>query len=299
MKKLSDEISTLDTTRVIIAINYGAALVSLVLALLFLLNKSNSFFGGTGQYGVGLLLFTITVIFLATAILLGRYEKSKLRTGALRQKLQEKETLLKEVHHRVKNNLQTVSSLLSLQSRAIADNKISSIIKGSQHRVVSMAMVHEMLYKRDDYSSKIDLKPYIEELCSYLVRSVKGNDNNITSNLNISDCQLSIDTVIPLGLIINETVTNALKYGIPGDSKGEIAIGLHKNGSKTYELYLSDDGIGFPENVNPTNTKSLGLKLIHNLARQLRGSIVRDSSKKGTYYQITFEEVVEDFNSVD
>jgi two-component sensor histidine kinase len=214
-------------------------------------------------------------------------------------RIEEKETLLKEVHHRVKNNLQTVSSLLSLQSRSVEDNKISSIIKSSQNRVVSMAMVHEMLYKRDDYLSKIELKPYVEELCEYLIRSIKGNNNTIDLKLDIADIKLSIDTVIPLGLIINETVTNALKYGFPEENSGEILIKLSSKEGKNYELYLGDNGIGFPEDVNPKNSKSLGLKLIHNLSRQLRGTIERDLDTKGTYYRILFEEIIEEFNSVD
>ena len=222
--------------------------------------------------------------------------KSKME---VQTRIEEKETLLKEVHHRVKNNLQTVSSLLSLQSRSIEDKKISSIIKSSQNRVVSMAMVHEMLYKRDDYLSKIELKPYIEELCEYLIRSIKGNTNTIDLDLNIVDIKLSIDTVIPLGLIINETVTNALKYGIPEEEKGEISIKLMDLPKSKYEIYLGDNGIGFPEDVNPKNSKSLGLKLIHNLSRQLRGTIERDLATKGTYYRIVFEEIIDEFNSVD
>lgn len=217
----------------------------------------------------------------------------------IQERIDEKETLLKEVHHRVKNNLQTVSSLLSLQSRSIADEKISSIIKSSQNRVVSMAMVHEMLYKRDDYLSKIELKPYVKELTEYLVRSVKGNTHNVKVNLKIDENKLSIDTVIPLGLIINETITNALKYGITEDLGGEIIISLKKISDNRYELYLGDNGIGYSHNFDPKNSKSLGLKLIYNLTRQLRGTIARDMTKKGTYYRIEFEEIIEEFNSVD
>lgn len=216
----------------------------------------------------------------------------------VQKRINEKETLLKEVHHRVKNNLQTVSSLLSLQSRSIADEKISNIIKSSQNRVVSMAMVHEMLYKRDDYLSKIELKPYVKELSEYLVRSIKGNTNNVTVNIDIDENKLSIDTVIPLGLIINETITNALKYGITEDNSGEILIALKKLGDNRYELYLGDDGVGYSEEIGPKTSKSLGLKLIYNLTRQLRGSISRDAEKKGTYYRIEFEEIVEDFNTI-
>ncbi len=241
----------------------------------------------------------LAVAFLLNIAFLRKRASKMAATCALQEKLDEKEILLKEVHHRVKNNLQTVSSLLSLQSRAVGDKKIESIIKGSQHRVVSMSMVHEMLYKRDDYSSSIELTPYVQELSEYLIRSVKGHNHNITTHLDLGDYSLSIDTVIPLGLIINEAITNALKYGIPGDASGEIKINLTKTGENTYELYLGDNGIGFPEDVSPANSKSLGLKLIHNLARQLRGSVARDNTSPGTYYRITFEEVIEEFNSVD
>lgn len=231
--------------------------------------------------------------------LLRAHHKLYKSRNEIQERIEEKEILLKEVHHRVKNNLQTVSSLLSLQSRAIADEKISNIIKSSQNRVVSMAMVHEMLYKRDDYLSKIELKPYVKELCDYLVRSVKGNTNNVKVDLDIDDNKLSIDTVIPLGLIINETITNALKYGIAEGHGGEIHVSLHKLPNNRYEMYLGDNGIGYSEDINPRTSNSLGLKLIYNLARQLRGTISRDYEKKGTYYRIEFEEVIEEFNSVD
>jgi two-component sensor histidine kinase len=217
----------------------------------------------------------------------------------IQDRIAEKETLLKEVHHRVKNNLQTVSSLLSLQSRAIDDDKISNIIKSSQNRVVSMAMVHEMLYKRDDYLSKIELKPYVQELCDYRVRSVKGSGTDVKVDLDIKNYKLSIDTIIPLGLIINETITNALKYGIAGVQNGEIHVSVDKIGDNRYKMYLGDNGIGYSEEINPKTSNSLGLKLIYNLARQLRGSITRDYAKQGTHYSIEFEEVIEQFNSVD
>ncbi len=231
--------------------------------------------------------------------LLRAHHKLYKSRNEIQERIEEKEMLLKEVHHRVKNNLQTVSSLLSLQSRALADEKISNIIKSSQNRVVSMAMVHEMLYKRDDYLSKVELKPYVKELCDYLVRSVKGSTNNVKVDLDIDDNKLSIDTVIPLGLIINETITNALKYGISEGSEGEIHVSLQKLDDNRYEMYLGDNGIGYSEDINPRTSNSLGLKLIYNLARQLRGTISRDYTKKGTYYRIIFEEVIEEFNSVD
>lgn len=213
--------------------------------------------------------------------------KSKMETE---RQIKEKETLLREVHHRVKNNLQTVSSLLSLQSRSIEDPRMKSLLKSSQNRVISMAMVHEMLYMREDLS-RIEYKTYVQELSEYLVRSVKGAENKVTLNIDIPDIKLGIDTAIPLGLLINEALTNALKYGIQEDTEGEINIALKKEADEDYVLNIGDNGVGFPAQVDHKNTRSLGLKLIHNLARQLKGSITRDESKKGTNYIVKFREI--------
>ncbi len=213
-------------------------------------------------------------------------------------RIKEKETLLKEIHHRVKNNLQTVSSLLSLQSRSIENEDFKNLIKSNQNRVISMAMVHEMLYMRDDLS-KIEYKSYVQELSEYLVRSVKGTKNNVILNIDIPDIKLAIDTAIPLGLLINEIITNALKYGIKGDNNGEIHIVLKKEDEKNYMLHIGDDGVGFSDAIDHKDTKSLGLKLIHNLTRQLKGSIAKDGSKKGTNYIITFQEAGQQIHSID
>lgn len=210
--------------------------------------------------------------------------------NALEEKINEKETLLKEVHHRVKNNLQTVSSLLSLQSRNAPDAATKDLLKSSQNRVISMAMIHEMLYMREDIS-KIGYNSYVQELAEYLVRSIKGTSSNITLDIDIPDVKLNIDTAVPLGLLINEAITNALKYGIVDDSQGHIFIKLRKSENDEYLLNIGDTGVGYSETINHKTTKSLGLKLIHNLARQLRGSIVRDITRKGTHYIVKFKEI--------
>jgi two-component sensor histidine kinase len=215
----------------------------------------------------------------------------------IEKRINEKETLLREVHHRVKNNLQTVSSLLSLQSRNIEDKKMKSIIKSSQNRVISMAMVHEMLYMRDDLS-KIEYKAYVQELSEFLIRSIKGVENKVKLNIDIPDIKLGIDTAIPLGLLINEAITNALKYGITDENEGEISIAIRQEKNHDYVLYIGDDGVGFPDSIDHKTTKSLGLKLIHNLARQLRGTISKDATKKGTNYIVKFSEVGQQFHSV-
>lgn len=215
----------------------------------------------------------------------------------LEEKISEKETLIKEVHHRVKNNLQTISSLLSLQSRSIADKQVKSLLKSSQNRVISMAMIHEILYMREDLL-KIEYKSYVQELAEYLIRSVKGTSSNISLDIDIPEVKLNIDTAIPLGLLINETVTNALKYGIVDENKGEICIKLRKGDANEFLLNIGDDGVGFAETITYENSKSLGLKLIHNLVRQLQGSIIRDFSKNGTHYVVKFKEVQDQIPSV-
>jgi len=211
----------------------------------------------------------------------------------------EKETLLKEIHHRVKNNLQTVSSLLSMQGRNTTNEKIKKIIKSSQNRVISMAIIHEMLYTNDNLS-EIAFKPYVEELSAFLVKSVDGSKQRIDLDIDIPDIKLGIDTAIPLGLLINETITNSLKYGFEGRTEGLIGIELRKEESSDgdYTLTISDNGIGFSNEANSKSTKSLGLKLIHNLARQLQGSAVKDESTEGTTYHIKFKDIPQTLSPV-
>lgn len=245
-------------------------------------------------------IFSLVSILFSVFILGNTLGKTLLKTynamysskRALAIQVHEKENLLKEVHHRVKNNLQTVSSLLSLQSRNIETGPMKGLLKSTQNRVIAMAMVHEMLYMRKDISH-IEYKSYVQELGEYLIRSIKGNDNNVDLIIDIPNIKLGIDTAIPLGLLINETLTNALKYGIESDDEGAISIKLQKDSEQEncYILEIGDNGKGFPETINYKNTKSLGLKLIHNLTRQLRGTIQRDDNKKGTNYIIKFQEI--------
>ncbi|MBU2945164.1 sensor histidine kinase [Zobellia uliginosa] len=250
-------------------------------------------------------LFALLSVLFSVYLLGGVFGKNLLHAhhnlyktkNELEEKIREKETLIKEVHHRVKNNLQTVSSLLSLQSRSIEDKDVKSLLKSSQNRVITMAIVHEMLYMREDLS-KIEYRSYVQELAEYLVRSIKGTSSNITLNIDIPNVKLNIDTAIPLGLLINETVTNSLKYGIVNENKGEIRIKLRKTDDDEFVLSVGDDGKGFPEEVTHKNSKSLGLKLIHNLSRQLHGSIMRDFSEEGTHYIIRFKEIRDQITSV-
>ncbi|MEX0287842.1 MAG: sensor histidine kinase [Flavobacteriaceae bacterium] len=216
----------------------------------------------------------------------------------IEERIVEKETLLREVHHRVKNNLQTVSSLLNLQAKNTDDGHFQDLIKSSQNRVVSMAMIHEMLYMRDNLS-KIEYKSYVQELGDYLIKSIKGAENKISLRIDIPNIQLGIDTAIPLGLLINEIITNSLKYGFAGGAEGVIDVAIKKRKEKNhYTLYIGDDGVGFSQTVDFTNKSSLGLRLIHNLARQLLGSVARDFSKRGTNYIIHFEDIGKRYQDV-
>ncbi|MEH6680913.1 MAG: sensor histidine kinase [Sediminicola sp.] len=251
-------------------------------------------------------LFALLSVLFSVYMLNGVFGKYLLKAhhslyrskNEIEERIKEKETLLREVHHRVKNNLQTVSSLLNLQSKSIEDEKVKSLIKSSQNRVISMAMVHEMLYMRDNYLSKIEYRSYVEELTRFLIKSVKGSNSNIELKIDIPDIKLGIDTAIPLGLLINEAITNALKYGIKDENEGIIHVEMRQEGEKEFTLCIGDNGEGFPNSVTPANSKSLGLKLIYNLTRQLKGSIIKDPSRKGTNYIIKFQEVTQEFTSV-
>jgi PAS domain S-box-containing protein len=208
----------------------------------------------------------------------------------LKTSLQEKEILLKEVHHRVKNNLQVVSSLLSLQSECIKDKQTVEMFRESQNRIKSMALIHEKLYRSKDIS-KINFSEYIRSLSGNLVRSYE-TVSGVRLNLNVEDIYLGIDAAIPCGLIINELVSNSLKHAFPAGSKsseGEIKIEFLRDDNNKFELTVSDNGVGFPRDVDFQQTESLGLQLVRILTDQLSGSIELHRSS-GTKFIITFTE---------
>ncbi|MFT4753752.1 MAG: two-component sensor histidine kinase [Salibacteraceae bacterium] len=214
----------------------------------------------------------------------------KLKSNQLNKKNEEIEMLLKEIHHRVKNNMQVISGLLSLQSSFIKDEKVKEYFKLSQDRIKTMAIVHEMLYEESDITS-INLYEYIDRLINQLVLSMKGDNCNVRLNLNIFKVYLNIDTAITLGIIINEIVTNSLKHGIPGDSEGEISIVVEKLNPPYFVLHASDNGSGMKEDsLKSKNT--FGINLINNLSNQLKGKISLDSGPNGTRYTLEFEEIV-------
>ena len=206
----------------------------------------------------------------------------------IKASLREKEVLLQEIHHRVKNNLQVVSSMLYLQSKNIKDKETLEMFQESEKRVRSMALVHERLYQSQDLA-RIDLAEYIQSLTNYLFRSYGADSNVITLKINADDILLDIDTAIPCGLIINELVSNSLKHAFSGGREGEICIELRADDDGRSTLIVSDNGVGFPEDLDFRNTESLGLQLVNMLTRQLEGTIELDRSD-GTAVKITFTE---------
>jgi len=201
--------------------------------------------------------------------------------------LREKEQLLREIHHRVKNNLQIISSLLSLQTNNVKDKKFLALIRDSRNRIKTMALVHEMLYATADLS-QIKLKSYTEKLCENIYESQKQPKMKIAFKYDIyEDAYFEIDRMIPLGLIINEVVSNSLKYAFK-NKKGEIFIGLKCGPAKDkYTVTLSDNGSGLPKGFNFKKDSNLGMQLIYMLAEQLNGKVSMQR-KNGTTYKIEF-----------
>jgi two-component sensor histidine kinase/HAMP domain-containing protein len=211
------------------------------------------------------------------------------RRGAeekIKASLKEKEVLLKEIHHRVKNNLQVISSLLNLQSSYLQDSHALTIFKDSQNRVRSMALIHEKLYQSENLA-QIDFGDYIRDLASYLFRSQNAYARGITLNVRADSIFLDIDTAVPCGLILNELVSNTLKHAYPYDQSGETRIEFLKRPNGQAILIVADNGIGFPQELNFRETESLGLQLVNTLVNQLDGSIEL-YHLHGTMFRISF-----------
>ncbi len=202
----------------------------------------------------------------------------------IRASLREKEVLLREIHHRVKNNLQVVSSLLSLQSDDITDTGALRLIQEAKQRVMAMALVHDQLYKSADLA-RVDLGRYVQEMAQHLIRTYATVPDAISLQVDTADVTLDINTAIPCGLIINELVTNSLKHAFPGGRKGGISITLRKQGDGQLMLTVSDNGVAFPEDLDFRKTSTLGMQLVVSLVGQLKGAIDMDR-QKGTKWEI-------------
>lgn len=200
--------------------------------------------------------------------------------------LKEKEALLKEVHHRVKNNLQIISSLLNLQAAQIKDTTVLQIFTETKTRVRSMALLHETLYSTENLA-RIDFAHYVNSLCAHLFRSYGVDPQRINLRTAIASVTLDLDQAIPCGLIINELVSNAIKYAFPADRTGTIWVALQADTAQQYQLSVRDNGIGLPANLDLAHTESLGLRLVHDLTLQLNGELTMTQTA-GAIFTIVF-----------
>lgn len=210
--------------------------------------------------------------------------------ASLAEALQEKESLLKEIHHRVKNNLQVISSLINLQSATVKDPETLHALEDCRHRVRSMALVHEKLYRSTDLAH-IDFGQYVRELGAYLFRSYGSQSAGLALHVEIGEAALSVDAAIPCGLIITELVSNCLNHAFRGRQAGHVTVELREAQPRGWRLTVSDDGVGFPPDVDFRRTNSLGLQLVNTLTQQLDGSIhqwLREGG--GTAFEIQFSE---------
>lgn len=200
--------------------------------------------------------------------------------------LRQRETLLREIHHRVKNNMQVMSSLLSLQSRAATNPDTSRMLEENQNRIHSMALLHEILYQSEDLAV-VDFSKYIRRIVEHLFRSYGVDNRKIRLRTGLESVGLELDDALPCGLVISEVISNCLKHGFPGGREGEVRILLRRQSPTTISLVLADDGVGLPGNLDWRASPSLGLRLVRALAQQLRANLdIR--SQGGTEVELVF-----------
>lgn len=211
----------------------------------------------------------------------------KMAEEALKQSLREKEILIREIHHRVKNNMQVISSILNLQSALLEDQRARAAFKECQYRIKSMAMVHEKLYRAKDLSN-VDFADYLKTLARNIFLDQQVSPDQVQLHLDIEPINLDINRAVPLGLIINELITNSFKHAFPQGRKGNIWIRFKKIDSNVVQLTVKDDGVGFPKGLNWKKAESLGLVIINTLVEQIDGSIelIPDG---GTEFRVTFK----------
>lgn len=205
----------------------------------------------------------------------------------LKESLTEKELLLREIHHRVKNNLQIISSLLNLQATKTLDPTAAMILQDSRNRVQSMSLLHEKLYQATDLSH-IDFNDYAKDLVSSLMRSYETSLGKIAIEIESDHVFLDINQAVPCGLIVNELIINAVKYAFPTDTEGVIKIQMTKDADGNYMLRVRDNGIGLPQGFEWSKTKTLGLRLVNALVLQLHGILTVEEVSQGTSFKITF-----------
>lgn len=207
--------------------------------------------------------------------------------------LKEKEVLLKEIHHRVKNNLQVISSLLNLQSKGITDEHARQVLEDGKERIQAIALIHHRLYQ-NEVLSYITMQDYLPDLISQLKRTYVSDDKQIQTNIETNEVRISMDTAVPLGLIVCEMITNSYKHAFQGRDTGEIKVELKPSSKASYfELTIEDNGIGIKEGINFPQEGSLGAEIITALSEQLNGELFMTSSENGTKFKLIFQDAHE------
>lgn len=253
------------------------------------------------KYAVMGILFFVSLLTIGIYYNLKRNQKQKKiieqqktivesQNKQIQNSLTEKETLLREIHHRVKNNLQIISSLLNIQSQSIKDEHVLSSIQEGQSRVQAMSLIHQNLYQ-SEHINNVDIESYLKELVVYLSTMFKGDSKLISVDIDTNGFHFDIDTAIPLGLIVNELVSNAYKYAFEKEKEGRIQITIKALNTIDYMMEVNDNGKGLPNDFDITKIKSLGIKLVTILSRQLRGSLKSGSDQKGTSFKVTFKDM--------
>jgi PAS domain S-box-containing protein len=240
---------------------------------------------------VKLLYLTVSIIPGSKKSLISCLNITQLKKSEedIKKSLKEKEVLIREIHHRVKNNMQIIISLLSLQSMYLDDDRINDVFMECQNRVTSMGMIHESLYQSKDLSS-INFLEYIKKLIQGLFTSYGINTNKIKYKINVEDISLSIDTAIPLGLLLNEIISNSLKHAFPNNREGVVYIDFHRENDHKFKLIVGDNGVGFDKEIDLKHIPTLGLNLINTLVNQLEGTIKLYKDGK-TKFIIKFSEL--------
>ena len=231
-------------------------------------------------------LFFLVSLFILRKIKRQSAELSK-KNVLINKTLKEKELLVKEVHHRVKNNFQIVSSLLELQSKGIEDEKALALANEGKNRVKSMALIHQKLYQ--DKSGLVNFDEYIQLLVKEL-GSLYRSKNKIKTNISSKNMKFDVDTAIPLGLIINELITNSYKYAFGESKENELLISINKEVNEDFKLVVEDNGPGISEDFDIKKAKSLGLRLVNRLVKQLHGKL-NVTNKNGTRFEIFFKDI--------
>lgn len=235
-------------------------------------------YSGPVQAGSRQLLFSIVV----------DITERRLAEQAREESLREKEALLKEVHHRVKNNLQVVVSLLRLESVRHPESEVAAVLGTMVGRIRSMALLHESIYRSENLAS-VDLATYLRRIATHLWRASPQREERVTLQLNLSSVRLEVDQALPCGLIVNELAANSLKHAFPGDRHGRVSVVLRPDDDGHHiRLEVSDDGVGLPPDFEALRTKSLGLNLVSDLCRQVGGELKITTGPAGACFAVTF-----------